>query len=277
MVKVKAHAGKHNVVMPNGETLEGGKYANLTPTQFRQIPPSLISTYVDNADDGLVVVYEPIDFASIADGTVKTIKPGIAGKIIGFDVTVLTAVSTGSKASTLTLELDGAKMTGGVLSLASATLTPAGAVVAASAITTQQNEKQTITVNSGTTSGTFDVTNIAGTAKTLLLVPFDVTNTALQTLLEAQIGVGNITVTGGPGATAALTLEFKGTLGTQDLPTTTVLDNHLVGTGHAVVAAQTQAGSRTTFASGGEIVIKAASTTTFIEGAGVLRILIQKV
>lgn len=84
---------------------------------------------------GMILSYH-IDLARIADGDVlTTFTPGIKGKILKFSAAVTTAVSTGSKASTLNLEIGTTNVTGGSLALTSANCTPLGAVVNASAIT----------------------------------------------------------------------------------------------------------------------------------------------
>jgi hypothetical protein len=74
--------------------------------------------------------------ASIADGDVVTsFVPGFAGKIVGFGVNVSAAVTTGSKATTLNLEIGTTNLTGGVLALTSANMTPLGKTLASTAIT----------------------------------------------------------------------------------------------------------------------------------------------
>lgn len=78
----------------------------------------------------------PMALAGIADGDlVTTWTPGFAGTIEKLEFIVYAPVTTGSKASTLNLEIGTTNTTGGSLALTSAACTPKGKVVAASAIT----------------------------------------------------------------------------------------------------------------------------------------------
>lgn len=78
----------------------------------------------------------PIDLADIADGDLITEWiPGFAGTITDLIAIVKKAATTADKASTLNLEIETTNLTGGVLALTSANMTPVGAQVASSAIT----------------------------------------------------------------------------------------------------------------------------------------------
>jgi hypothetical protein len=79
----------------------------------------------------------PVTLANIAGaGDVVTNFPlTFAGTITAFDFIVTTAVTTGSKAADLNLEIGTTNVTGGVLSLTSATATPLGKVLSSTAIT----------------------------------------------------------------------------------------------------------------------------------------------
>jgi hypothetical protein len=79
----------------------------------------------------------PVTLANItgAGDVVTTYTPGFAGTIEKFSACVTTAVTTGSKAATLNLEIGTTNVTGGSLALTSANCTPLGAVVDATAIT----------------------------------------------------------------------------------------------------------------------------------------------
>lgn len=74
--------------------------------------------------------------AEIADGDLVTnYVPGFAGRIAKFSAVVTTPATTALKLSTLNLEVDTTNVTGGVLALTSANMTPRGKVVDATAIT----------------------------------------------------------------------------------------------------------------------------------------------
>ncbi len=78
----------------------------------------------------------PIVLATVADGDILTeYTPGFAGKITKISFAVTTKVTTGSKGSTLNMEIGTTNLTGGVVVLTSANCTPLGAVVAGSAVT----------------------------------------------------------------------------------------------------------------------------------------------
>ncbi len=77
-----------------------------------------------------------IELPLLADGDVITDwTPGFAGTIVSVAFRVIEPVTTAAKAATLNLEIDGVDVTGGVLALTSANMTPASAVVNGTAIT----------------------------------------------------------------------------------------------------------------------------------------------
>lgn len=99
------------------------------------------------------------------------------------------------------------------------------------------NEVQTITVDAA--GGTFTVTFESQTTGNLA---FNITASALQTALEglSSIGAGNVSVTGGPGATNPLSVEFIGNLGQTNVNAMTTDPALLTGgAGTAVVATAT--------------------------------------
>lgn len=79
--------------------------------------------------------YHAMDLKDIADGDVFSFTPGFAGRIVSWSARAATLVTTGSKASTLSLEIGTTDVTGGDLALTSATLDAVGDVVDAAAIT----------------------------------------------------------------------------------------------------------------------------------------------
>lgn len=112
-------------------------------------PPGAFST---------LSVYMPLAGITAADQVAKVI-PGFTGKLIKTQALVVTAATTGSKAATLTPQINvsggaDAPVTGGVLALTSANMTPAGAVVAGTAVT------------AGNTFGASDGISLLGSAVT---------------------------------------------------------------------------------------------------------------
>lgn len=78
----------------------------------------------------------PVVLSKVANGDVVTnYTPGFAGRIAKFSAIVTDPVTTGSKATTLTLEIGATPTTGGSLALTSANCATLGAVINASAIT----------------------------------------------------------------------------------------------------------------------------------------------
>ena len=78
----------------------------------------------------------PITLAGVTAADVLTgLLPGHRGRIASVEFFITTVVTTGSKAATLGLEIDGTNVTGGAVALTSANCTPLGARVAGSAIT----------------------------------------------------------------------------------------------------------------------------------------------
>lgn len=85
---------------------------------------------------GVSTITIPITLSNIHNGDVLTsFTPGYKYKIIGFDFIVDRGVTTGSKTTTLNLEIDTNDVTGGSMLLASASLTPMGTVIYSSPIT----------------------------------------------------------------------------------------------------------------------------------------------
>jgi hypothetical protein len=134
---VHAAAGKQAVVLPSGQTINAAVHskAYLTPEQLGLVKTSLFPTYVVNDDDKLAFISMEIPLATIANGTVRSITPGLAGTIVGFDVEITVPATTAAKTTTLSLSIGATPVTGGSLVLTSALATPAGKVTSATAIT----------------------------------------------------------------------------------------------------------------------------------------------
>lgn len=102
---------------------------------------------------------------------------------------------------------------------------------------------QTLTETGSPTGGTFTLTF---NGQTTAAIAYDATAAQIASALEALGNIGsssNITVAGGPINSANVTVTFKGLLGNQPVPLTTVNDSGLTGgTSPAVTAATTTAG-----------------------------------
>ena len=98
---------------------------------------------------GVETIVIPVPaLATLADGDIlTTYTPGYKFKILSLSFAVHTAVTTGSKASTLNIEIGTTNTTGGSLALTSAACTPIGKVVAASAITAANTGSKTDTIS----------------------------------------------------------------------------------------------------------------------------------
>jgi hypothetical protein len=78
----------------------------------------------------------PITLALVADGDILTeYTPGFAGRITNVDFAVTTKVSTGSKLSTLNMEIGTTNLTGGVVALTSANCATLGVMVEGTSVT----------------------------------------------------------------------------------------------------------------------------------------------
>lgn len=103
-------------------------------------------------------------------------------------------------------------------------------------------EIQTITKSGTVTSGTFDITGVnalTGAAFSILLIPYDTTAGALQTLFDTALGAGNTLVAGGPLGGTPITVEFIGNMGSQDVVLMVGVSTNLVGGGTYVITTST--------------------------------------
>lgn len=105
---------------------------------------------------GVYTLTFPIENASIANGdVVVAYVPGHKFKILKVTYVTNKPVTTGSKLSTITPKITGVAVTGGVLSLTSATMTPVGTLVAGTAVTA---------ANTGSSTDSITLTASATTA-----------------------------------------------------------------------------------------------------------------
>ena len=117
---------------------------------------------------GRVLLTIPIaDMVKIADVDLLTdFVPKFAGKILALDWWQEDPVTTGSKASTISMDIETTAVTGGVLSLTSAACTPLGKIINGTAITAANTftAAQKITIKGASTtafgegSGAFIIT-----------------------------------------------------------------------------------------------------------------------
>jgi hypothetical protein len=88
------------------------------------------------AGTGVQTIAIPVILPSLANGDVLTnYTPGYKFKLLSASVAVTKPATTAAKAATLNLEIGTTDVTGGVLALTSANMTPLGNVVAGTAIT----------------------------------------------------------------------------------------------------------------------------------------------
>lgn len=111
-------------------------------------------------------------------------------KLLSLDARVVTPVTTGSKAATLSLEIGASAVTGGAVALTSANCTPLGAAVAGSAITA---------ANTGAAAGTITLVSssvtafVEGSVAVYLTIQNMDTADAFASLLVANDEVANAT------------------------------------------------------------------------------------
>lgn len=92
------------------------------------------ATIAAGVGEGSLAFY--INLATLSDADqITTYTLGYKFKILSVDFIVHIPVTTGSKASTLNLEIGTTDLTGGVVALTSANCTPRGAIVAGTAVT----------------------------------------------------------------------------------------------------------------------------------------------
>lgn len=137
----------------------------------------------------------PIPFsfalASIANGDLIITYPlgascGGSGKIVGFTASTTSLVTTGSKGSTLNLEIDGTNVTGGVLTLTSALMDAVtDPVISATAITGNNTFTATSTLDLEAASTTAFV---EGAATFHVWVELDNADNNFATIAASQAG-----------------------------------------------------------------------------------------
>lgn len=139
--------------IPSGSVVTSGPgyfdFLNLTGTvALTDSTGGAISTTLA-ATCGIRTLAFYVTLANIsASGLLGAFTPGYAFKILKVDFAVEKAVTTAAKLATLTPNISGVAVTGGVLSLTSANCTPASAVVAGSTVTA---------ANTGTAIQTFSI------------------------------------------------------------------------------------------------------------------------
>lgn len=116
---------------------------------------------------------------------------------------------------------------------------PAGTVMAEQQIAAR-NETQTVTITGTPTGGSITL-SINGS--TTVAIAFDATAATVQAALETILGVGNVTVSGGPGPGTAWVAIFAGEYGNSDVALMTAASSLTGGTTPAVAVTESQKGS----------------------------------
>jgi hypothetical protein len=117
-------------------------------------------------------------------------------------------------------------------------------VDAAGSIEAGANELQTVTITGTPTGGTFTPAFMGATGTPTPTVAYNATAAAFQAILETipTIGVGNVTVGGGPGPGTPYTVTFVGNWAEYDVPLLTFTNAFTGGTTPAIAAVQTTVG-----------------------------------
>lgn len=149
-----------------GDTVAAGSVVSSGLGGYR-VPPALsgLSNFTDNsggsasstiaAGVGIFTLPVFVQLAQITATTIFTLTPGFRFKVLSINFSVEVAVTTASKAATITPAIGGVSVTGGALALTSANCTPKGANVSGSSITAANTgtNAQTLTlVASGVTA-----------------------------------------------------------------------------------------------------------------------------
>lgn len=139
--------GQTNVELPNGYSYDGPETVTLTDEQYATIDGDAFTggylidlsgevAALDASASNLFVYRKRLDLASItAVADLDTFTPGFVGRVQAVQAIVITPVTTAGKAVTLNLEIGTTNLTGGAIALTSANCTPAGAVIAGTAVT----------------------------------------------------------------------------------------------------------------------------------------------
>lgn len=124
----------------SGFTLAFGA-SNITVTNTSGVTWTAGTTFlltVDRQDGNNVTILNiPVNLAAIANGALLNpgLRPGFRGTIEYCEAYVQTAATTAAKLSSVNPTIGGVDVTGGVMALTSANMTPAGVTVAGSLIT----------------------------------------------------------------------------------------------------------------------------------------------
>jgi hypothetical protein len=196
------------------------------------------ATTVDTALEVVVGAGNVVVTGGPGPGTAYTVT--FAGTLAGRNVTALTA--------------SGASLTGGT-SPAVAVTTPTPGVSAVA-----KNEVQAYTVTGTPTGGTYTL-SYGGVATAG--IAYNASAATVDTALELVVGTGNVVVTGGPSATAQLTVTFGGDLASRDVSALTASAASLTG-GTPVIGVGTIAAG----ASGPAVSLGSITSTEYVYVTG---------
>lgn len=109
----------------------------------------IISVLLTHRGDRPVQIFPYlVNLATVADGDIFTgYTPGFRGRVIAVDAVVTQEVTTGSKLSTLNVEIGTTNITGGAVALTSANTATHGVLVAGSAVTAANTFTATDTIS----------------------------------------------------------------------------------------------------------------------------------
>jgi hypothetical protein len=161
---------------------------------------------------GVSTVAIPIQLDTISDADVlTTYTPGYKFKILAVDFAVADPATTGSKATTLNLEIGTTNVTGGTVALTSDNATPLGAVVAGAAVTALNTGSASATISIEASSTTAFV---EGTGYLLLTIQNMDTADAIASIIDAlndRVPLAGTFVAGVGTEATATTGDVRGT------------------------------------------------------------------
>jgi hypothetical protein len=163
--RVRIKTGVKDIVLPDGNTYQGGNIVTLTDDQYADLAPTAIGDEVLDIE-GMVTIgsenndlryfHIPISLAGVVDGDLDATEftPGFAGTIKAVRF-ITDTVSTGAGATTvLSLEINEVAVTGGAVTVTLAGSDTKAEVTAGTAVTAANvfDDNDTITVHAATTT-----------------------------------------------------------------------------------------------------------------------------
>lgn len=162
MPEVRIRSGLQDVVLPNGNSYNGGDVVNLSDEDYAELSPTALNDEVIPVSNIEVIegtneflyAHLPIALDDVADGDVVSFTPGFAGKVLS--VRFLTDdPGTGDGATTaLNMEIGTTNLTGGVTTVTLAGTSDKGELTAGTAVTGNNtfDDDDVITVEASATT-----------------------------------------------------------------------------------------------------------------------------